>query len=291
MPENKVENRAVGFIGLGLMGLPMVRRLVGSGAAVWAWNRSQDKLLEAVANGAEAAGTPADVGSRAGVVILCVTDAAAVEAVVFGPGGLAETVDENTVVIDTSTIGPEKTLHFSERLRSMTGARWIDAPVSGGVIGAEAGTLAIMAGGSAEDIARVEWVLAPLARQITVMGPTGAGQATKLCNQLIICGVTALVAEAVRLAEKAGIDAGRLPAAFGGGYADSVLLRHLAQPMAARDFQSAIGQVGTLLKDVELSRAMASQTGTAIPVSAISIELLRALDARGAREITQFVEL
>ena len=290
MAAVNVQHHSIGFIGLGLMGSRMVRRLIGAGSAVWVWNRSRTRLREAVANGAVAASTPADVGSRAQAIVLCVTDAAAVEAVLFGREGLSQTVNEDTVVIDTSTIGSEETCHLAGRLRKMTGAHWVDAPVSGGVAGAASGTLAIMAGGSPEDIAKVEWVLAPLARQVTMMGPVGAGQAAKLCNQLIICGVSALIAEAVRLAEQAGIDASLLPEAFGGGYAESVLLQRLVPPMAARDFHSSVGQVATLLKDVELARAMASRLGTSMPVSAVSIELLRALASRGAREISQLVK-
>jgi len=156
---------------------------------------------------------------------MCLTDAAAVDEVVFGPDGLATAKGAGKLVVDFSSIHPDAARSIAARLKDANGMGWIDAPVSGGTPGAEQGTLAVMAGGDAADIERVRPYVLAMARRLTHMGPLGAGQTTKLCNQVIVGCAMAVLAEATRLAVNAGIDAKRLPEALAGGFADSIPLQ------------------------------------------------------------------
>src|SRR5262249_36189920 len=202
---------SLGYLGLGLMGAPMTRRLLKAGYEVRVWNRSTDKATALVEAGAKRAASPRDVAAGASVIFMCVTDTAAVEEVAFGPDGLAAAHGAGKLVVDFSSIHPDAARVVAARLKAANGMGWIDAPVSGGTKGAEEGTLAVMAGGDAADVERVRPYVLAMARRLTHMGPTGAGQITKLCNQVIAgCAMTVL-AEATRLAANAGIDAGRLP--------------------------------------------------------------------------------
>ena len=234
----------LGYIGLGLMGLPMTRRLIAAGDTVAAWNRSPEKLAAAVAAGARAALSPADVASRASIIFMCLTDAAAVEAVAFGEGGLAQVPGEGRIVVDFSSIHPERTREIARRIEATNGLRWIDAPVSGGTRGAEEGTLAVMAGGDAADVARVAPHVLKMARGFTHMGPLGAGQTTKLCNQVIVGCTMAVLAEATRLAVNAGIDARRLPEALKGGFANSIPLQMFVPRMVEGIHVPPLGPCG-----------------------------------------------
>jgi 3-hydroxyisobutyrate dehydrogenase len=210
----------LGYLGLGLMGTPMSRRLLKAGHQVTIWNRSQGKMAPLVEAGATAAATPRDVMTSSDIIFMCVTDAAAVEEVIFGRDGLSSAPGIGKLVVDFSSIHPDAARDLATRLKDANGAGWIDAPVSGGTKGAEEGTLAIMAGGEAADIERVRPYVLSMARRFTHMGPTGAGQTTKLCNQVIVGCAMAVLAEATRLAVNAGIDANRLPEALAGGFAD-----------------------------------------------------------------------
>ena len=209
----------LGYLGLGMMGFPMSRRLIKAGHDVTVWNRSAAKAVALVEAGAKAAACPRDVASAAGIIFMCLTDAAAVEAVVFGRDGVAETPGAGKLVVDFSSIHPDAARGIAARLQAANGMGWIDAPVSGGTMGAEEGTLAVMAGGDAADIERVRPYVLAMARRLTHMGPIGAGQTAKLCNQVIVGCAMAVLAEATRLAVNAGIDAKRLPEALAGGFA------------------------------------------------------------------------
>lgn len=178
----------VGYIGIGLMGRPMVIRLLKAGFQVAIWGRNPAKLQGIVAAGAILLDSAADVASRSDIIILCVADTAAVQAVVDGERGLAIGLCAGKIVVDMSTIDATVTRRLAERLRRETGAGWIDAPVSGGPPGAEAGTLAVMAGGDAAEFERSKAVVNHLAGRYTLMGPVGAGQTTKMINQVIVGG-------------------------------------------------------------------------------------------------------
>lgn len=271
----------LGFVGLGLMGQPMVRRLLAAGFPVTVWNRSPEKIALAVQAGATAAESPAEVARASTVVFTCVSDTAAVEAVVFGPHGLAEGGSPDRLLVDLSSIKPDATRTFAARLKEASGMGWVDAPVSGGVSGAEQGTLAIMAGGDAADVERVRPIVAHLSQRFTHMGPSGAGQTTKLCNQVIVSCTLAVLAEATQLAMDAGIDAARIPECLKGGFADSIPMQIFVPRMASGNIPPASTRVGTMLKDVETAREVARASNTALPMTSVASELYRLLVARG----------
>ena len=273
----------LGYLGLGLMGQPMTRRLLRAGHQVTVWNRSQDKIAPLVEAGATQATTPRSVITTSDIVFMCVTDAAAVEEVIFGPDGLAAAPGAGKLVVDFSSIHPDATRDLAARLKDANGAGWIDAPVSGGTKGAEEGTLAIMAGGEASDIERVRPYVMAMARRLTHMGPTGAGQTTKLCNQVIVgCAMTVL-AEATRLAVNAGIDANRLPEALAGGFADSIPLQLFVPRMVQGIHNPPLGHIATMLKDLDTVADVAQATSTPVPMATLAGQLFRlAKAARGA---------
>lgn len=239
----------LGYIGVGLMGKPMVLRLLAAGYAVSVWNRSAAKLKPVVEKGAQAVGSAAEVARAADIVMLCVTDQKAAEVVLFGPEGVAAGGARGKLVVDFSSIAPASARAYAERLEAECGMGLVDAPVSGGVPGAEQGTLAIMAGGKAEHFERAKPVVAHLSSRFTHMGAAGAGQATKLCNQIIVGTTIAIVAEAVRLAESAGVDASLLPAALAGGQADSRPLQIWA-PRMVDGWTERLAAANLFVKDV-----------------------------------------
>lgn len=275
---------SLGFVGLGLMGAPMAVRLARAGHALKVWNRTAAKCAPAVAAGATLAASAAEAARGAEVVFLCLADARAVEAAVFGPQGIAEGIGAGAVVVDFSSIAPEATRSFAARLRAERGAEWVDAPVSGGVAGAEAGTLAVMAGGEPEAIARVAPYVQVLAARFTHMGPVGAGQTTKLCNQVIVGSLMCVIAEAARLAANAGIDPLKLPEALAGGWADSKPLQICLPRMVRAIHDPPLGAAWTMLKDLDTARALAQRTRTPLPVASAAAEVFRLLCAREGDE-------
>jgi 3-hydroxyisobutyrate dehydrogenase-like beta-hydroxyacid dehydrogenase len=273
----------LGYLGLGMMGFPMTRRLVNAGYDVTVWNRSAGKAAALVDAGAKFTGHPHDVAASASIIFMCLTDAAAVEQVVFGPDGLAGVNGQGKLVVDFSSIHPDAARSIAARLKAANGMGWIDAPVSGGTKGAEEGTLAVMAGGDAADIERVRPYVLAMARRLTHMGPTGAGQTTKLCNQVIVGCAMAVLAEATRLAVNAGIDATRLPEALAGGFADSIPLQLFVPRMAQGIHSPPMGHIATMLKDLDTVVDVARDTSSPVPMSALAAQLFRlAKAARGA---------
>lgn len=271
---------ALGFIGLGQMGEPMVRRLLAAGFPVAVWNRSSNKVAPALEHGARAATSPAELARGAEIVMTCVTDQRALEAVLFSPQGVAEGGARGKLVVDFSSIAPDAARAFALRLERL-GMGLVDAPVSGGVPGAEKGTLVVMAGGREEHVERVRPVLAHLASRVTRMGESGAGQATKLCNQIIVGALLPVLAEAVRLAEAAGVDATRLPEALKGGFADSAPLQIFGARMARRQFEPRLAAAALLKKDLENAAALARERGVTLPMVSAASELYRLLEAQG----------
>lgn len=283
----------LGYIGVGLMGKPMVLRLLAAGYAVSVWNRSADKLKPVVEKGARALGSAAEVARAADIVMLCVTDQKAAEAVLFGPDGVAAGGARGKLVIDFSSIAPASARAYAARLQAECGMGLVDAPVSGGVPGAEQGTLAIMAGGSAADFERAKPVVAHLSSRFTRMGASGAGQATKLCNQIIVGCLFPVLAEAIRVAETAGVDAAKLPEALKGGFAESLPLQVFGARIAERSYHPPIGDVATLLKDLENAAVVAREAGVPLPMARSASELYRmikVLHPEGA-EPTMLIEL
>jgi 3-hydroxyisobutyrate dehydrogenase len=266
-----------------MMGFPMSRRLVAAGHDVVVWNRSVGKAKALVDAGAKLATSPRDIAVSCAIIFMCVTDAAAVEDVVFGTDGLATVEGRGKLVVDFSSIHPDAARAIAARLKERNSMSWIDAPVSGGSKGAEEGTLAVMAGGDAADIERVRPYVLSMARRLTHMGPVGAGQTTKLCNQIIVgCAMTVL-AEATRLAVNAGIDAGKLPEALAGGFADSIPLQLFVPRMVQGIHSPPLGHIATMLKDLDTVVEVARNTSTPVPMSALASQLFRlGKAARGA---------
>ena len=273
----------LGYLGLGMMGFPMAQRLVNAGHDVAVWNRSAGKGAALIEAGAKLADHPSAVADSASILFMCLTDAAAVEAVVFGPDGVATASGAGKLVVDFSSIHPDAARAIAARLKIANGMGWIDAPVSGGTIGAEQGTLAVMAGGEASDIERVRPYVLAMARRLTHMGPTGAGQITKLCNQVIVGCAMAVLAEATRLAVNAGIDASRLPEALAGGFADSIPLQLFVPRMAQGIHSPPLGHISTMLKDLDTVVDVARGTSSPVPMAGLAAQLFRlAKAARGA---------
>jgi 3-hydroxyisobutyrate dehydrogenase len=273
----------LGYLGLGMMGFPMTRRLINAGYDVTVWNRSPGKAAALVEAGAKLAAHPRDVAATASVIFMCLTDAAAVEEVVFGLDGLATAPGSGKLVVDFSSIHPDAARSIAGRLNDTNGMGWIDAPVSGGTKGAEEGTLAVMAGGDAADIEWARRYILAMARRLTHMGPLGAGQTTKLCNQVIVGCAMAVLAEATRLAVNAGIDAKRLPEALAGGFADSIPLQLFVPRMVQGIHSPPLGHIATMLKDLDTVVDVARHTSSPVPMSALAAQLFRlAKSAHGA---------
>jgi len=272
----------LGFIGIGLMGKPMTLRLLAAGFAVNVWNRSPDKLTEVVAAGAQACDAIAELVQRSDVILLCLADTNVVELVVrehiltHGAAG--------KLLIDLSSIHPDNTRQLADLLQKYCSMAWVDAPVSGGVAGAEQGTLAIMAGGSADNIAVARLVLAPLYKQLTHMGEVGSGQVTKICNQMIVGCNMLVIAEMMALAKKAGVDAAQIPVALAGGFADSKPLQIAGPEMATNTFEPIKWRVKTLLKDLNMAVELSSQQGSATPMSGLAAQLMQLHGSHGYLE-------
>ena len=242
----------LGYLGLGMMGFPMTRRLINAGYDVTVWNRSPGKAKALIEAGARLAPQPRDVAATADIIFMCLTDAAAVDEVVFGPGGLATVTGRGKLVVDFSSIHPDAARSIAARLKTANGIGWIDAPVSGGTKGAEEGTLAVMAGGNAADIEKVRPYILAMARRLTHMGPPGAGQTTKLCNQVVVgCAMGVGVGSVMR------VQADRLAA-------------HLASSPRPTFACSVIGAAFSVSSDRLVSISIWSSTAASAPTRSIS---------------------
>jgi 3-hydroxyisobutyrate dehydrogenase len=263
----------LGFIGIGLMGQPMTLRLLAAGFTVHVWNRSPDKLDAVVKAGALACASAEEVVQKADVILLCLSDTTTVESVV--KHDMIKQDCAGKLIIDLSSIHPENTRQLAALVKQQYGMGWVDAPVSGGVAGAEQGNLAIMAGGSEADIAVAREVLAPLYRQLTHMGEVGSGQITKICNQMIVSCNVMVIAEMMALAKQAGVDAAKIPEALVGGFADSKPLQITGAEMASEQFEPVKWTVKTLLKDLNMATDIAKRQGNPVPMSDLAAQLMQ----------------
>jgi 2-hydroxy-3-oxopropionate reductase len=250
----------IGFVGLGNMGRAMARHLHEAGADMVVWNRSDAPAIAAAALGMRRAASLPELAREIGGGVICInlTMPDVVESVVFGEGGLHEAMDPGALIIDFGTTGVPATKKFASRIS------WVDAPVSGGQVGAEAASLTVMAGGSDKDFERAKPVLQTVGKSVTHLGPTGAGQVTKLANQLIVAQTIDAVAQALRLAEMAGLDAALVRKALMGGFADSRILDLHGDRMVRRDFAPG-GRAVLQLKDVRLICEFAESIGFKSP--------------------------
>lgn len=274
----------LGYLGIGLMGLPMIRHLLGKGYAITAYDILEPRCDMAREAGALIAANPAAVAQASSILLLNLPTVDAVEQAVFGEQGAAQGLKRGAVIVDFSTIPVEKAREFGQRLRDNHGCGWVDAPVSGGPPAAGSGTLTVMAGGTAEDLAQAGRVLADVSARLTSMGGPGAGLAAKMINQMIVGSVHAVLAEALIVAEAAGIDAARIPECLAGGHADGTLLQRNYPRMAARDFVPQ-GYARQLLKDLEMVSAFAGGLKTPIPMTGEALTLYRLLVHLGHAEL------
>src|SRR5437773_6304313 len=275
----------VGFIGLGVMGKPMAKNLIKGGHSLVVHSRSRGPIDEVVAAGAKAAASPADVARQASVVITMLPDTPDVELVLTGSDGVVSGLQPRAVVIDMSSISPAATRRLASIVASK-GATMLDAPVSGGEIGAINASPSIMVGGDEQAFTRVKPILASMgsAEKIIYIGESGAGQVCKICNQVAIGGALAGVSEAFALARKAGVDAARVRQALLGGFAASRVLEVHGERMLKGNYVPGF-RTKLYQKDLRIANEAAMANGVAMPATAIVTQLVNALVATGGGEL------
>ncbi|RWC93377.1 MAG: NAD(P)-dependent oxidoreductase [Mesorhizobium sp.] len=269
----------VALIGAGAMGGAIGERLLATGNRLAVFDLDKAKVEVLVAKGATAMASAAEAAGAAGYVILSLNSAAIVRRAVFGDAGVAAGAKPGTLIIDMSSIDPDATRQLAADA-SDKGLRWVDSPLSGGAPKALIGALTLMAGGEAKDVADAHTVLRDVAANYTHMGPAGAGQTTKLINQ-VLCALNFMaVAEATRLALDAGVDALKIPQALKGGRADSAILQEYLPRFATRDYRRT-GRIDNMVKDLNAAQDLARRTHTAMPLTALCAEVHRLLTAAG----------
>ena len=275
----------IGFIGLGVMGKPMAGHLLKAGHTLTVHNRSRGAVDELAAAGATAASSPADVAKASTIVITMLPDTPDVERVLTGPGGVIEAMQRGTVVIDMSSISPSATERMAKAVADKGGSM-LDAPVSGGEIGAINAALSIMVGGDEATFHKVKPVLDKMGNpeRVVYIGRSGAGQICKVCNQIAIGGALAGVSEAFALAKKAGVDAARVRQALLGGFAASRVLEVHGERMLVDNYKPGF-RARLYQKDLRLANEAASANGVALPGTAVVAQLLNALIASGGGDL------
>ncbi len=272
-------NRTIGFIGLGFMGKPMARNLKAAGAKMIIHSRSASPVEKLVAEGMTGAVSPANVAAQADMVILMLTDTAAVELVLTGPNGVLAGLTANTLIIDMGTTLMTTTRELAAKVHDAGGV-YLDAPVSGGTMGAEAGTLTIMAGGDDDAMERAAPLFDVLGAKTTHVGGIGAGQVAKAANQVIVGLTIGAVAEGLSLARKAGVDPAKVREALGGGFADSRILEVHGKRMVDKTF--APGAKSTIQrKDMDQAETLAASLGMKMPATTLNRELYDLIIAAG----------
>jgi 3-hydroxyisobutyrate dehydrogenase len=268
-----------GFVGLGTMGSSMAANLLRAGADLTVWNRTPDRATDLIGLGATEAASPAEVAARSQTVVVCVSDTPDVEAVIFGPNGIAAGAPAGSLVIDCSTISPEATRDFGRRL-SEKGICLVDAPVSGGSEGARLGTLTMFVGGADEDVARARPVLEAMGKTITHLGPVGNGQSAKAVNQVVIAGTYLGLAEGLILGLKAGLDPEKLVAALSGGSAQSWALTNRSGRMIDDEYPLGF-RLALHRKDLGIALEMAGVADMMLPMAMLAAALEDRLMAGG----------
>jgi len=269
----------IGFIGLGIMGRGMTHNLLKAGHDVMVWNRTTERMNEFTATGAKAATSPADLASKCDVILICVSDTADVEAVLFGEHGVRAGVNKGALVVDHSTISPQKTMEMAKLLNEQ-GVAYLDAPVSGGSEGAAKGTLSIMIGGEAVDVERVISILQAYGKTITHVGGQGAGQMVKLVNQILVVVNQLAVSEALLFAQAGGLDLAKTIEAVKGGAAGSWMLANRGPQMIVRDFRPGF-TIDLQQKDLRLVLESANEMGVPLIATGLVYQMYRTLQAQG----------
>lgn len=270
----------VGVVGTGIMGTAITTRLLECGLTVTVYDRNDHKIQNLVDKGAVGATSPRTVAENSDYVILSLNNAATVETIVFGIDGISGVAAADKLLIDMSSIDPTSTKTMAARLLSETGMPWLDSPLSGGAPGALSGKLTVMAGGDKDVFERADQVMRHLCANNTLMGPSGAGQTTKLVNQ-VLCAISfQSLAEATQLALIGGVSVDRIPAALAGGRADSNLLQEFMPKMGRHDY-SPTGSLQNMLKDLDAIRSFAGAAQVAMPLTALTAEIHRLFVAAG----------
>ena len=271
--------RKVGFVGLGLMGRPMARNLLQAGYELVVHNRSRGKAEELAAEGAEAAGSPREVAESCDVVFTMLPGPPEVREVVAGEGGLLRGAREGSLLVDMSTSSPVLARELARTAREQ-GAGMLDAPVSGGDVGAAEGTLSIMVGGEEEDFERARSLFEVMGETVVRVGESGAGQTVKACNQIVVALVIEAVSEALVLGKKAGVDPAKVIAALSGGLANNNVMKVKEQKFLSHDFEPG-GKVESHHKDLGIALEAGREHGVPLPVTALVEGMFGALMAKG----------
>ena len=269
----------VGFIGLGIMGKPMAKNLIEAGHELVVFNRTQSKAEELAGDGARVAGSPREVAERSDVIITMLPDSPQVEEVLVGENGVLEGIKEGALVVDTSTISPVVTEELAAKVKEK-GASMLDAPVSGGDVGAIEGTLSIMVGGSEEDFERARPLFEAMGKTVTHVGETGAGQVAKAANQIVVALTIEAVSEALVLGSKGGVAPEKILDVLGGGLAGNKVMEVKREKMLTHSFDPGF-RIELHHKDLGIALAAGREYGVTLPVTAVVDQMLQELKMRG----------
>ncbi len=273
------QRERIGFIGLGIMGRGMARNILKAGFPLRVWNRTASRMDELAAEGAGPASSPGDLAFHSDIIITCVSDTPDVEQVLLGEGGVIHGARPGSLVIDMSTISPQATQRIAAQL-AQRHVHMLDAPVSGGSEGAARGTLSIMVGGDVSQFERALPVLQAMGKTITHLGPIGAGQTTKLVNQILVVGHALAMSEALLFAQAGGVDLRKALEAVASGAAGSWMLSNRGPQILARDWRPGF-TIDLQQKDIRLVLQEADRLGVPLPGTALIHQLYRTLQARG----------
>jgi 2-hydroxy-3-oxopropionate reductase len=269
----------VGFIGLGIMGKPMAKNLIEAGHELVVFNRTQSKAEELAGDGATVAGSPREVAERSDVIITMLPDSPQVEEVLVGENGVLEGIKEGALVVDTSTISPVVTEELAAKVKEK-GASMLDAPVSGGDVGAIEGTLSIMVGGSEEDFERARPLFEAMGKTVTHVGETGAGQVVKAANQIVVALTIEAVSEALVLGSKGGVAPEKILDVLGGGLAGNKVMEVKREKMLTHSFDPGF-RIELHHKDLGIALAAGREYGVTLPVTAVVDQMLQELKMKG----------
>ena len=278
-----LQGSKIGFIGLGLMGRPMTENILAAGASVVGHNRSQKVVEELSAKGLVPGATPSKVGDASDTVILMLPDTETVEKILLGDDGVVHGLQRGGLVIDMGTTAVMATRQFATAIEE-AGGQYVDAPVSGGAVGAQSASLSIMAGGSEDAFARAQSIFDVLGQNVSHVGGVGAGQVTKTVNQVIVGLTIGAVSEALVLAESAGVDPAKVREALMGGFATSRILELHGKRMIEDNFEPG-GRAKTQRKDMFEATEFASALGIELPALKLNLELYDKLLERGWGEL------
>ena len=273
----------IGFIGLGIMGKPMAEHLIKAGNTLYVYDVVPQSIADLQQQGAIACASSKEVAGKAGIVFVIVPDTPNVEEVLFGKNGVAEGIKAGSIVIDMSSISPIATKEFAKKLKAM-GVEMLDAPVSGGQVGAQNATLSIMVGGSPENFAKIKPYFELMGKNIVLIGGNGDGQTCKVANQIVVALNIEAVAEALLFAAKAGADPAKVREALMGGFADSRILQLHGERMIKRTFQPGF-RIRLHQKDLNNALESARKMGLSLPNTAAAQELFNSMAAHGGSDL------